>query len=117
MVLMPVVNPIYNAFEFMSDYVVHSFKYGDEDEKFEEYWQKTFLFDSIFVNDESSFEVYFTIPGDKSEKTYNYGFCISKEGITEEWLNSKVKTAGKFSTVFYCGSEDEELDLSGFSPK
>ena len=27
---------IYNAFEYMSDYVVNSFKYGDEEEKFEE---------------------------------------------------------------------------------
>ncbi len=28
---------IYNAFEYMSDYVVNSFKYGDEEEKFEEF--------------------------------------------------------------------------------
>lgn len=28
---------IYNAFEYMSEYVVNSFKYGDEDEKFEEF--------------------------------------------------------------------------------
>ena len=72
-------NLIYNAFEYMSDYVVDSFKYGD-----------------------------------KNEKTYNYGFCIDKEGVTEEWLNSKAKTARKYSTVFYRGSNDEELDLSGF---
>ena len=26
---------IYNAFEYMSDYVADSFKYGDEEEKFE----------------------------------------------------------------------------------
>ena len=105
---------IYNAFEYMSEYVVNSFKYGDEDEKFEEFRPTPFLFDSTSADAESSFEVYFTLPGDKSERCYNYGFCVNKEGVTEEWLNSKAKTARKYSTVFYRGTTDEELDLSGF---
>lgn len=105
---------IYNAFEYMSKYVVESFKYGDEEEKFEEYKPTPFLFDSVSATDESSFEVYFTLPDDKTEKTYNYGFCINKDGVTEEWLNSKAKTARKYSTVFYRGNDDAELDLSGF---
>ena len=105
---------IYNAFEYMSEYVVNSFKYGDEDEKFEEFRPTPFLFDSTSVDAESSFEVYFTLPGDKSERCYNYGFCVNKEGVTEEWLNSKAKTARKYSTVFYRGTTDEKLDLSGF---
>ena len=105
---------IYNAFEYMSDYVAESFKYGDEEEKFEEFRPTPFLFDSTSVDAESSFEVYFTLPEDKTEKNYNYGFCINKEGVTEEWLNSKTKTARKYSTVFYRGTIDEELDLSGF---
>ena len=105
---------IYNAFEYMSDYVVNSFKYGDEEEKFEEFRPTPFLFDSISANAESGFEVYFIFPGDKSERTYNYGFCINKEGVTEEWLNYKAKTARKYNTVFYRGTSDEELDLSGF---
>ena len=105
---------IYNAFEYMSDYVADSFKYGDEEEKFEEFRPTPFLFDSTSASAESSFEVYFTLPGDKSERTYNYGFCINKEGVTEEWLNSKAKTARKYSTVFYRGTSDDELDLSGF---
>lgn len=105
---------IYNAFEYMSEYVVESFKYGDEEEKFEEYKPTPFLFDSVSATDESSFEVYFTLPDDKTEKVYNYGFCINKDGVTEEWLNSKAKTARKYSTVFYRGYSDEELDLSGF---
>ena len=105
---------IYNAFEYMSVYVAESFKYGDEEEKFEEFRPTPFLFDSTSADAESSFEVYFTLPEDRSEKTYNYGFCIKKEGVTEEWLNSKAKTARKYSTVFYRGSSDEELDLSGF---
>ena len=105
---------IYNAFEYMSDYVAESFRYGGEEEKFEQFRPTPFLFDSTSDEAESSFEVYFTLPGDKAEKTYNYGFCINKEGVTEEWLNVKAKTARKYNTVFYRGTSDEELDLSGF---
>lgn len=105
---------VYNAFEYMSDYVVDSFKYGDEEEKFEEFKPTPFLFDTISADAESSFEVYFTLADDKNEKTYNYGFCINREGVTEEWLNSKAKTARKYSTVFYRGNTEGELDLSGF---
>lgn len=105
---------IYNAFEYMSNYVVDSFKYGDEEEKFEKFRPTPFLFNSTSASAESSFEVYFTLSGDKAERTYNYGFCINKEGVTEEWLNSKAKTARKYSTVFYRGTFDDELDLSGF---
>ena len=105
---------IYNAFEYMSGYVADSFKYGDEEEKFEEFRPTPFLFNSTSASAESSFEVYFTLPGDKAERTYNYGFCIDKEGVTEEWLNSKAKSARKYSTVFYRGTSDDELDLSGF---
>ena len=105
---------IYNAFEYMAEYVMESFKYGDEEEGFEEFRPTPFLFDSTSADAESSFEVYFTLPGDKTEKIYNYGFCIDKEGVTEEWLNAKAKTARKYSTVFYRGTSDNELDLSGF---
>lgn len=105
---------IYNAFEYMAGYVVNSFKYGDEEENFEQFRPTPFLFDSTSADAESSFEVYFTLPDDKTEKTYNYGFCIDKEGVTEEWLNVKAKTARKFSTVFYRGDDEDELDLSGF---
>ena len=105
---------IYDAFGYMSDYVADSFKYGDEEEKFEEFRPTPFLFDSTSANAESSFEVFFSLPEDKSGRTYNYGFCIDKEGVTEEWLNAKAKSARKYSTVFYRGTSDEELDLSGF---
>ena len=104
---------IYNAFEYMADYVVESFKYGDEEEKFEEYRPTPFLFDSVSNDAESSFEVYFTIPGDKAEKTYNYGFCVDRHGVTEEWLNSKAKTARKYTSIFYRSTEEKTLDLSG----
>ena len=105
---------IYSAFEYMSKYVVNSFKYGDEEENFEKYRPTPFLFDSTSSDAESSFEVYFTVAGDKEEKIYNYGFCVDREGITEEWLNVKAKTARKYSTVFYRNIVENELDLSGF---
>ena len=104
---------IYNAFEYMANYVIESFKYGDEEEKFEEYRPTPFLFDSVSGNAESSFEIYFTISGEKTEKIYNYGFCVDRHGVTEEWLNSKAKTARKFKPVFYRSVEENLLDLSG----
>ena len=104
---------IYNAFGYMADYVIESFKYGDEEEKFEEYRPTPFLFDSVSNEAESSFEVYFTIPRDKAEKTYNYGFCVGRHGVTEEWLNVKAKTARKYASVFYRSAEEDTLDLSG----
>ena len=103
---------VYNAFEYMSDYVAESFKYGDEDENFEDFRPTPFLFDTVSADAESCFEVYFTLPKDTTGRVYNYGFCIDKKGVTEEWLNSKAKTAKEYSTVFY--RNEEELDLSGF---
>lgn len=104
---------IYNAFGYMADYVIESFKYGDEEEKFEKYRPTPFLFDGVSNDAESSFEVYFTIPGDKAEKTYNYGFCVDRHGVTEEWLNVKAKTARRYASVFYRSTEEDTLDLSG----
>ncbi|SFH95649.1 hypothetical protein SAMN04487830_11444 [Pseudobutyrivibrio sp. OR37] len=105
---------VYSAFEYMTDYVTNSFKYGDEEDDYHDYRPTPFLFDSHSENDESSFEVYFTLPGDQSGRTYNYGFCIGIDGVTEEWLNVKAKSARKYTTVFYRGGEDNELDLVGF---
>ena len=102
---------VYAAFEYMSEYVVDSFKYGDDEENFEDIRPRPFLFDATSEKEDTSFEVYFTIPGDKTEKSYNYGFCIGKDGITEEWLNYKAKTARKYSMIFY--RDKDTLDLSG----
>ena len=104
---------VYSAFEYMSEYVAQSFKYGDEEETFREVRPIPFLLSNETENAETSFEVYFTIPGDKTEKVYNYGFCIGNSGVTEEWLNIKAKTARKFSSVFYRDTSTKTLDLSG----
>lgn len=104
---------VYSAFEYMAMYVVDSLHYGDDPKKFNENRPTPFLFDSVSEDAESSFEVYFTVPGDKTEKSYNYGFCIGKEGVTEEWLNYKAKSARSYTTIFYRSVTDNELDLSG----
>ena len=104
---------VYSAFNYMSEYVVESLHYGDDPQAFNENKPTPFLFDNVSEDAESSFEVFFTIPGDKTEKSYNYGFCIGKEGVTEEWLNYKAKTARKYSAIFYRSVEEDVLDLSG----
>ena len=102
---------VYAAFEYMTDYVVNSFKYGDEVKNFDEIRPHPFLFDKESAQADTSFEVYFTVPGDKTEKSYNYGFCVGQKGITEEWLNYKAKTASKYKSIFY--RDENTLDLSG----
>ena len=90
---------------------MNSFKYGDEEDNFEDIRPRPFLFDAFSEKEDTSFEIYFTVPGDKIEKSYNYGFCIGKDGITEEWLNYKARTARKYTMIFY--RDKENLDLSG----
>lgn len=106
---------VYSAFEFMSHYVVNSFKYGDDERNYEEVCPEPFLFDSVSEEVESSFETYFTLPGDKSERAYNYGFCLGSNGVTEEWLNTKAKTARQYSSVFY--RDTESMELKGIPKK
>ena len=57
---------VYAAFEYMTDYVVNSFKYGDEVKNFDEIRPTPFLFDKESAQADTSFEVYFTVPGDKT---------------------------------------------------
>ncbi|WP_418369340.1 AAA family ATPase [Veillonella parvula] len=105
---------VYNAFEYMTQYVLRSFSFGDEDiEADAKIKQDPFLFDMESVDKVSVFEVYFTIPGDDKQKVYNYGFSMNRHGIEEEWLNSKARTVREYRTIFYRNTAHEELDLSG----
>lgn len=106
---------VYNAFEYMTDYVVNSFKYGGEHEKFVKSRPSPFKFSKESAGGDTSFEVYFTIPGDSSERSYNYGFSIGVDGITEEWLGSKARTSRKYSVEFY--RDSSTLELNGFPQK
>ena len=105
---------VYNAFEYMTQYVLRSFSFGDEDiESDAKIKQDPFLFDIESVDKVSVFEVYFTITGDDKQKVYNYGFSMNRQGIEEEWLNIKARTVREYRPIFYRNTAHEELDLSG----
>lgn len=96
---------VLEAFEYMTNYVIRSFEFGGESDlkKGESRFYKPtpFLFDSNSKSEESFFEVYFTYVINNHEKIYNYGFTIDNNGINEEWLNSKSKTAKEFTKIFH----------------
>ena len=111
---------VYNAFEYMTYYVLESFKFGDEDgrrRKKEEDYQKVipFLFDENSRNQETTFEVFYVDNAEQTGKIYQYGFSLKDSEVVEEWLYSKAKTArNTYRTIFYRKS-GEELEMNGFS--
>jgi AAA15 family ATPase/GTPase len=110
---------LYAALEYMQYYVCESFNFGDErnSKSQNKYVKPTpFLFDNRTKDAESSFEVFFIDIEDAKEKTYNYGFCIDQNGVVEEWLNMKSKTARSFTPVFF-RSRTEKADYSGLPGK
>ena len=110
---------VYNAFEYMTYYVLESFKFGDEDgrrRKKEEDYQKVipFLFDENSRNQETTFEVFYVDNAEQTGKIYQYGFSLKDSEVVEEWLYSKAKTArNTYRTIFYRKS-GEELEMNGF---
>lgn len=103
---------VVEAFRFMTTYVVQSFMYGGDGkkEKIEKLTHTPFLFDATSQEAESSFEVYFTQDDGQSCKTYNYGFTLNRDGIVEEWLNTKARTARNFRKIFYRNALELELE-------
>lgn len=110
---------VVEAFRYMTTYVMESFAYGGEidDKKSKTRKPKLtpFLFDTASKDAESSFEVYFITSEDNGCKSYNYGFTLNQNGVAEEWLNSKAKTAREYKSIFY--RNGNELDLSGLPGK
>ena len=106
---------VVDAFRFMAIYVLDSFAYGGENDdkksRSKRLKQTPFLFDTTSKENVSSFEVYFISSENEGSKCYNYGFTLDQNGIVEEWLNSKAKTARKYSSVFY--RSEDTLDLAG----
>lgn len=106
---------VIGAFRYMATYVVESFAYGGEADDKKSKTKKPrytpFLFDNTSKDAESSFEVYFISSEEDGCKSYNYGFTLNQDGVVEEWLNSKAKTAREYKPVFY--RNKRELDLSG----
>ena len=106
---------VQEAFRYMSTYVINSLDYGNESDskKNSKFFKPTpFLFDNTSKNAESSFEVYFIDSEENGAKTYNYGFAVDSNGVCEEWLNYKAKSArGNFKRIFY--RNKEEFDFVG----
>ena len=110
---------VIEAFRYMTTYVIEFFSYGgdpnDRKTKNKKLKYTPFLFDSATRDAESSFEVYFMGTEERGYKSYNYGFTLNQDGVIEEWLNSKAKTAREYKQVFY--RNGNELDLSGLPTK
>lgn len=110
---------VIEAFRYMMTYVVESFAYGGEADDKKSRTKKPrhtpFLFDHASKDAESSFEVYFITSEEDGCRSYNYGFTLNQDGVAEEWLNSKAKTAREYRAIFY--RSKEELDLSGLPDK
>ncbi len=113
---------VLEAFRYMCMYVIQSLHFSDDtndkDQESRFLEPKPFLFDEVSREAESSFEIYFIDSNENGAKTYNYGFTVNKDGVNEEWLNYKSKSArGKFKTVFYRNVSQNELDLTGIPTK
>lgn len=110
---------VIEAFRFMTEYVRHSFAYGgsleDKTSKRPKPARKPFLFDAAHAEAGSTFEVYFVDTSSSSHRCYNYGFVLTKDGIAEEWLNSKGITMRSYSSVFY--REGDEITYAGLDRK
>lgn len=110
---------VIEAFRYMTTYVIESFDYGGEPDDKKSRNRKLkytpFLFDADSREAESSFEVYFMDSEEHGYRSYNYGFTLNRDGVIEEWLNTKAKTAREYTRIFYRSAD--ELDLSGFPAK
>jgi len=109
------------AFAFMARYVLNSLQFGGEGVLGDEpprhstisnLKRSPFLFDRASHNKNSLFEVYFVDALNSKQQIINYGFCLGKDGVEEEWLNTKAKTSKDYKRVFYRSYADG-MDLSG----
>ncbi|MGD1823532.1 MAG: AAA family ATPase [Pleomorphochaeta sp.] len=111
---------VIDAFSYMTNYVLNSFSYSDEEknDKLDFFSNIPFLFDLDSKKNPSEFEIYFTVQNPDDEKIYNYGFSIREGKVEEEWLNYKAKTSrGNYRTIFYRNILENKLDLSGLPKK
>jgi len=101
---------VYSALRYMRYYVLHSFSFDGErseaelinnlEKKGDYIPVQPFLFDNDSKKSDTTFEIWFTIPDDKKEYSYNYGFSINKGIVTEEWLNYKTKSGREYKSIF-----------------
>ncbi len=110
---------VYAAFEFMTDYVLKSFNFGEEDREqrkigVEKPEIAPFLLDNVSCNEETTFEVFYVDHQEGTGKTYQYGFSLKGGEVEEEWLFSKAKTSKTYRTIFY-RKKGQELELPGIT--
>lgn len=108
---------VFSAFNYMTKYVVNSFKFGGDssikESKSNGYMKVSpFLFDSKSKNEPSTFEVFFVDNSNEKCKVFQYGFSLNSEEVLEEWLYTKAKTSSSYKTIFY-RKKGEETDYSG----
>ena len=105
---------VIKAFRYMMEYVTSSVVYSRD--KVRGINRLTpFLFDNKSRDAESLFEVFFSRETGRGCTIYNYGFSVSQNGVTEEWLNYKAASGKEYNSIFYRGKN--ELDLSGIPEK
>ena len=110
---------VMEAFRFMVDYVVLSLNFAGA--QVNPNLQPTamkpipFLFNDKSSSEGTTFEIYFVINADTTEKIYQYGFVIKGNVVEEEWLNYKAKTSREnFKMIFYRSqTKNDENDFSG----
>lgn len=108
---------IYEAFNYMTYYVLASFNFGgNSDTKqidTDKYPKVTpFIFDVNAIKEPTTFEVFFIDNQDSRQKTYQYGFSLLQNSIEEEWLYVKSKSARDYKTIFYRKS-GKNIDFAG----
>lgn len=105
---------VIKAFRYMMEYVTSSVVFSRD--KVRGINRLTpFLFDNKSKDAESLFEVFFSRETGRGCTIYNYGFSVSQNGVTEEWLNYKATSGKEYKNIFYRGKN--ELDLSGIPEK
>jgi AAA15 family ATPase/GTPase len=104
---------VYEAFRFMSLYVLDSVTFGGTGTKRKRrhLQLRPFRFDKSGSNDKSTFEVFFVDRRDPSMKSYQYGFSLKGNVVEEEWLYYKSKTGREYRTIFYRNIENNQLDF------
>ena len=110
---------VFQAFDFMSGFVIQSFAFGGESDnkQVKKMPAKPFLFDVESKSAPSIFEVLFIDSEDSRERTYQYGFSLQGTEVVEEWLYTKAKTArNNYKCVFY-RKKGEELQADGLTAK
>ncbi|MDD4097083.1 MAG: ATP-binding protein [Oscillospiraceae bacterium] len=113
---------VIEAIHYMKTFVVYSFGFGGENATSDSglgfISPPPFLFDATARDGESSFEVYFIASEEYGARLYNYGFTLNRDGVREEWLNDRAKTArGDYRRIFYRNEDEGVLDMPGLPRK